>query len=82
MSDPRQQLLSDIGAGALRTAVPAAAWAWTLNNMVLLIGVVSGLLNVAYVIWKWRRDIRRQREIERLLAGPIAKVGDRAARDG
>lgn len=57
MPDPRS-IIADATWGAARSSIPFGAWAITPNNVLLFIGIVSALVNLAYVVWKWRREAR------------------------
>lgn len=63
MSDPRQEIAS---AAAQSTPSITAVLMWItghdLNYWVGIAGLVFIILQAAYLLWKWRRDIRRDRE--------------------
>ena len=61
--------------GAAATAVSRSA-DWGLADLVTVLTALFIALQVAYLIWKWRRDDRRERErIEDRAAGRRADLG-------
>jgi len=59
---------AEIGAEAAKAVPPAtvvaagAASGWDLNSAVLWATLIYIGLQAAYLIWKWRRDMRRERD--------------------
>jgi hypothetical protein len=43
----------------LTAAVPTAA-SLTLSQINSLVGIIGGLVGIAYLIWKWRREAIRK----------------------
>jgi hypothetical protein len=54
-----QQMMADIGVSAVRTSPPFVLYTVSPNDILVVIGIISGLLNVAYLLWKWRREWRK-----------------------
>ena len=42
----------------LTAAVPTAA-SFTLSQINSLVGIIGGLVGIAYLIWKWRKEANR-----------------------
>lgn len=60
--------------GAAATAVSRSA-GWGLADLVTVLTALFIALQVAYLIWKWRRDDRRERErIEDRASGRRAEI--------
>lgn len=51
-----REMLADIGVSALRTSPPFAVYTFHPNDILVVLGVISGLLNIVYLLWKWRRE--------------------------
>jgi uncharacterized membrane protein YfcA len=47
--------------GAVASVLSKSA-GWTMGDLVSLLTAIFLLLQVGYLIWKWRRDDRRERE--------------------
>ena len=43
----------------LTASIPTAA-TLTLSQIHLFVGIVGGLVGIAYLIWKWRREALRK----------------------
>lgn len=62
------KMQAEIGAEIAKAAPPAtvvaagAASGWDLNSVVLWATLAYIGLQAAYLLWKWRRDIRRARD--------------------
>lgn len=62
------KMQTEIGAEVVKAAPPAtvvvagAASGWDLNSAVLWATLAYIGLQAAYLLWKWRRDIQRERE--------------------
>jgi hypothetical protein len=80
MTDPRQQLVQDLGVAAIKSAPPVTVAAMTLNQWVAVATIAYIALQACYLVWKWRRDSRRASAIDKLMDGPVAQPGDRAPR--
>jgi len=48
--------VSDIAAATIKTAIPVAGWAWTLDQDVAIATLGYIVLQGAYLVWKWRRE--------------------------
>jgi protein-S-isoprenylcysteine O-methyltransferase Ste14 len=55
-------MINDIGVSALRTSPPFALYAFNPSDVLVWLGILSALLNIAYLIWKWRREARKGRQ--------------------
>jgi protein-S-isoprenylcysteine O-methyltransferase Ste14 len=55
----KSDFFNDVGMSALRTSPPFAAYAFTPNDILVWLGILSAVLNIAYLAWKWRREARR-----------------------
>ncbi|NGR07854.1 hypothetical protein G5B41_09800 [bacterium SGD-2] len=58
------EIASEVAKAAPPAAVTtlAAANGWSLNNVIGLATLVYIVLQAGYLIWKWRRDVRRERQ--------------------
>lgn len=62
------KMQAEIGAEVAKAAPPAtvvvagAASGWDLNSAVLWATLIYIGLQAAYLLWKWRRDIQRERD--------------------
>lgn len=63
------KMQAEIGAEVAKAAPPAtvvmagAASGWDLNAAVLWATLIYIGLQAGYLLWKWRRDVRRDREV-------------------
>lgn len=49
----------DIGGATLKTVLPVAGWALTLNQWVAIATLSYIALQIGYLIWKWCREARK-----------------------
>jgi hypothetical protein len=43
----------------LTASIPTAA-TLTLSQIHLVVGIIGGILGIAYLVWKWRREANRK----------------------
>jgi len=46
---------------AAATGASAPVWVTALQEANLVLGTVSALLSIAFVLWRWRRSVRNSR---------------------
>lgn len=59
MSDPQHQLGEQVGSAAVKIAagaVPTAYGIVTLNQIALIVGLLSSLAVLLHTLWKWWWD--------------------------
>lgn len=57
-----KRLKDHVTTEVMKAAPPMAVSAFTLNHMVAFATLCYILLQAAYLIWKWRRDIRNDNQ--------------------
>lgn len=55
MSDAHHQLARDVGVSVAKIAPPVAVWSLGLNNVLAAVSIVYVALQIAFLLWKWRR---------------------------
>jgi len=64
-----QEISNAITLASAKTAPPVAAWLWTGDH---LIGALTGafiVLQIAYLIWRWKHDWRERKRREQCARG-------------
>lgn len=61
MSDPRHELTRDVGVALAKLSPPVTVAALTLNEWVAIATIVYLVIQIAHLVWKWRRDARTPR---------------------
>jgi len=73
---------ADLTAQASKSAPPALAWLIafvgeiSLNNIIGVVTLIYIVLQAGYLVWKWRRDIRCEREHRRATHKAQPSFGD------
>lgn len=85
MSDPRHDVVArGLGVAALKTAPPVgvSVWAWTTSGaptLVALATLIYVIMQSAHLLWKWRKEVRKERAdaaaLDVLMKGRIARPG-------
>lgn len=73
-----EDIARDVGAAAMKAAPPLAVWSLTANDWLALAAIAYTILQAAHLIWKWRREVRRQAEIDRIMQGRVADYNEKA----
>jgi hypothetical protein len=59
MSDQHNDLAREAGVAVAKIVPPVAVWTLTLNNVLAALSILYVVLQTAYLVWKWRRDLKR-----------------------
>lgn len=52
------EIAADLSAAALKSSPIAAVLALSLNDWVAVAAIIWTVLQGAYLVWKWRRDLK------------------------
>lgn len=55
MSDAHHDLARDAGTAVIKIIPPVAVWTLTLNNVLAAVSILYVVLQIAFLLWKWRR---------------------------
>lgn len=64
MTDQRAEMARDVATAGLHSApgvIGSILSILTLNNIVAFVTLVFLCLQIAYLLWKWRREVRAHR---------------------
>lgn len=85
MAELRQDVVRGFGAIAMKSAPPVSvgAWAWVTKQLPAWVALATLLyitLQAAHLVWKWQREVHRERRdsaaIKALMMKPVAGLQD------